>query len=84
MLELYGINELSEGTFLTSSNTIDLYHQEHTALLEKLNSAEYQKGSFCGDRNTIENVTYRKVIPQKLKKYVVKWYHMYLLHPGLD
>ena len=24
------------------------------------------------------------VIPLKLQKYVVKWYHTYLLHPGLD
>ena len=24
------------------------------------------------------------VIPQKLQKYVMKWYHTYLLHPRLD
>ena len=31
-------------------------------------------------------VTYKNkiVIPQKLHKYTVKWYHRYLLHPVLD
>ena len=24
------------------------------------------------------------LIPQKIQKYIVKWYHKYLLHPGLD
>ena len=41
---------------------------------------------FCEGRNTIEIVMYKDkiAIPQKLQKYVVKWYHMYLIHPGLD
>ena len=44
------------------------------------------KGSFCGGRNAVELITYegKIVIPQLLQKYVVKWYHTYLLHPGLD
>ena len=24
------------------------------------------------------------MIPQKLQKYVVKWYHTYIIHPGID
>ena len=50
-----------------------------------LKCAKYKKGSFCGDRNTIELVTYisKIEIPHKLQKYVLKWYHMYILHPGL-
>ena len=83
MLELYDIDELPEGTFTLSFNTIDQYQREEPVLLEKLNSAEYQKGSFRGGRNTIKLVTYKNkiLIPQKLQKYVVKWYHTYLLHP---
>ena len=86
MSELYDIDELPEGTFPLSFNIIDRYHWEDPPILEKLNSAEYQKGYFRGGRNTIKLVTYKNkiVIPQKLQKYVVKWYHTYLLHPGLD
>ena len=53
---------------------------------KKLNSAEYQKDYFRGGRNTIKLVTYKNkiFIPQKLQNYEVKWYHTYLLHPGLD
>ena len=42
-------------------------------------------GYFCGGRNTINFVTFKDkiVIPQLIQKYVVKWYHMYLLHPGI-
>ena len=54
--------------------------------MEKLHSAEYQMGYFRGGKNTIEFVTYKDkiLIPQQLQKYVVKWYHKYLLHLGLD
>ena len=54
--------------------------------MEKINFAEYQKGSFRGGQNTIKLVTYKNkiVIPPKLQKGVVKWHRTYLLHPGLD
>ena len=54
--------------------------------MEKIKCTKYKKGSFHGGRNTIELVTYegKIAIPQKLQKYVVKWYHTYLLHPGMD
>ena len=54
--------------------------------MEKLKCAKYKKSSFCGSRNTIELVTYngKIVIPQKIQKYIVKYYHTYILHPGLD
>ena len=85
MSEIYNINELPEGKFQISFNIIDRYQREDPILSEELNSAEYQKGSFRGGRNNIELVTYQDkiAIPQKLQKYVVKWYHTYLLYPGL-
>ena len=71
--------------FLLSFNFIDHYQRGYPFLLEKLKRANI-KYSFCGGRNIIELVTYNDkiVIPQKLQKYVLKWYHTYLLHPGLD
>ena len=42
-------------------------------------------GSFCVGQNPITLVLHqKKVIPQKIQKYVVYWYNAYLLHPGLD
>ena len=60
--------------------------REYPFMSEKLTCAEYQKGCFYWVRNTIELVTYKDkiFISQKLQKYAVKWYHTYLLHPGLD
>ena len=72
--------------FPLSFNIIDRYQREEPFLTEKRKCAKYKKGSFRGYRNTIELVTYegKIVIPHKLQKYVMKWYHTYLLHPGLD
>ena len=86
MSELYNIDELPEVTFPLSPNIIDHYLREYPVLTEKLNYAEYQRGSFCGGRNTIKTFTYKSkiVILHKLQKYILKWYHTYLLHPVLD
>ena len=53
---------------------------------KKLKCAEYTKGCFHGGLNTIELATYKDkiIITQLLQKHVVKWYHTYQLHPGLD
>ena len=86
MPELYDIEEMPEGTFPLYFNLIDRYHQEDPFLTEELKWAEFTKGYFRVGRSTIDLITYKykRVIPQKLQKYVVKWYHTYLLHPGLD
>ena len=86
MSELYDIKELSEGMFPLYFKLIDHYHREDSILMEILNSVEYIKGCFCGIRNTKNLVMFNDkiVIPQLLQRYVVKWYHAYLHHPGLD
>ena len=84
--ELCDIEVLPEGTFPISFNFVYRYHREELFLSEKRKYAEYSKGYFCRVQSTINLITYKYkiVIPQKLQKYVVKWYHMYLLHPVLD
>ena len=54
--------------------------------MEKLKCAEYQTGSFIVVYNTILLVIYNSkgFFPHKLKIYAVHWYHMYILHPGMD
>ena len=86
MSELYDIEEFPEDTFSLSFNIIYHYQQEDPFLTEKITCAEYSKGSFRGGQRIINLITYKyKIdIPQKLQKYIVKWYHTYILHPGLD
>ena len=59
MSELYDIGELLDGTFPLSFKIIDRYQREYLFLTEKLNSIEYQEGSFWGGQNTINLVTYQ-------------------------
>ena len=84
MSELYSIEELPEVTFTLFFNLIDRYHQEDS-FLKKIKCTEFTKGYFCGGWNTIYLITYKDktVISQKLQKYVVKWYHTYMINPGL-
>ena len=81
MSEIYNIEELPEGSFPLSFKLIDRYQQEDTILTEKLKCAEYIKGSFRGGQNTIKIVTFNNkiVIAQLLQRYVLKWYHTYLI-----
>ena len=47
----------------------------------------YHKSSFYGGSITGLNLITCEnyiVIPSKIKKYVLHWYHTYLLHPGMD
>ena len=57
MLELYEIDEMLEGTFPIYFQCVDLYKREDPFLLEKRKCAKYEKGYFCGGRNTVELVT---------------------------
>ena len=86
MSKLYDIEELLEGTFPISFNLIDCYQQEEPFPTEKLKCAEYSKGSFRGGQSTINIITHKDiiVIPQKLQKYVVRWYHTYIRNSALD
>ena len=86
MSELYDIEELYKVTFLLYFNLINRYQQEDPILTEKLKRGEYSKGYFCVGCITLKLVTYKykRVIQHLLQKYIVKWYHMYILHSGLD
>ena len=85
MLELYDTKELPDGTIHIYFKLIECYQQEETFLTKK-HVQNYHKGYFSRGRNTIALVTRKDklVIPQLIQRYVVKWYHMHLLHPGID
>ena len=89
------IQQKQRQNFMTSKNSQRarlLYILNHRPLSAgipypngKLNSAEYIKGSYRGGRNNVKLVTFNDkiVISQLIQRYIVKWYHTYLLHPGL-
>ena len=84
MSEIYDTKELPEVTFPLSFKIVDRYQWKDSIVTEKLNSTENKKGSFRGILDTIKLVTFKNkiVIPQLLQRYVVKWYHTYILHTG--
>ena len=55
--------------------------------MAKYDQIIYKTGSFCGGSNinlnliTCDNNFFIKLI---IQSYVSHWYHMYILHPGID
>ena len=85
--EINDIKELPEGTFLINLKLIQKYQRSEPIIIAKYKNGTYYKGYFCGGRNIDpklimceENI----VIPSKIQINVLHWYHMYLLHPGMD
>ena len=72
--------------FTITFDLIDQYSCKCTCMMEKLTCARYKSGSFCEVQNNINIIRYNDkiVIPDKLQKYVVKWYHIYLIHTVWD
>ena len=55
--------------------------------MAKYKNGMYHKGYFSGGSNTdIKLITCNNniVILSKIQGYVLHWYHMYILHPGMD
>ena len=55
--------------------------------MDKYKNSTYHKGYFHGGvKDDIILITCEDkiVIMSKLQSYVLHWYHMYLLHPGID
>jgi hypothetical protein len=97
MSETYGIEELETGTFPLTYRIIDKYQRKDTQLLKKLkrtidsntstdHTSNYHTKSFRGGGKEIDLICREDkiVIPKVLQKYVLHWYHTYLLHPGSD
>ena len=86
LLEIYDVEEIPNGISQLKFTTLDPYQWEDPVIQAKLIRAKYKKVSFRGVRNTITLITYQDkiVIPQKIQKYVLHWYHTYLLHTGID
>ena len=66
---------------------IQEYQQLEPSITDKYKYVTYHQGYLCGGiNNDLRRITCKDkiVIPLKLQSYVVHWYHMYTLHPGMD
>ena len=87
--ESYCVDKLEADTFPLTFKFIDKYQRKDSTLMGKLKSSinknnGYHTESFRGGGKSIELICYNSkiVIPTALRKYVLNWYHTYLLHPG--
>ena len=81
------IEELPEGTFPINLKWIQKYQRLEPSIIAKYRNCRYHRGYVCGGINVdLKFITCEDniVISSKLKSYVVHWYHMYLLHLGMD
>ena len=82
----YGVDSLPQGTFPLRYKIIDEYQKKDKELVAALEKGRYTAKTFRGGgKEYLLLVKGDKiVIPEGLHKYVMDWYHTYLLHPGRD
>ena len=83
--ECFGINDLPYDTFPLTYELIDREQQNGKQLLSLLQQKQYTLNAFCGGNTKTFLICHdgKIVIPSTLRRRIVKWYHTYLLHPGL-
>ena len=87
MSEINYIEELPEDTFPINPKLIKKYQRQEPSIIAKYKNSIYHKGYFRGGSNIDLSLIMCKdniVIPSILQSYVLHWYHIYLLHPGMD
>ena len=73
--------------FPTLFKIIDQYQRKDTSLMANFITGKYKCGSFSGGSNNNFNLITCKdnsFISLILQRYVLNWYHMYILNPELD
>ena len=86
LAEIYSVDQLDGDTFPLIYRTINKYQRKDKELVENLKCANYHTKYFCGGGNTFMHIckNYKIVVPTILRKYMVNWYHTYLLHIGMQ
>ena len=84
LAENFGAEELDSDTFPLTYKLFDDHQRKDAAILQKLKRAQYHTKSFRGGGTDRDLICYngKIVVPGTLQKYVLNWYHTYLLHPG--
>ena len=86
MSEINDTEEIPEVNFPMNLKIMGKYKRTEPSLMDKYKDRIHHKGSFCGGSNTYINLITCEdniVIPSMIQSYVLHWYHMYLLHPGM-
>ena len=86
LAELYGVDKLDDDIFPLKYKIIDKFQQKDPKVMDNLKRAIYHTETFCGGGKERQLICKngKIVIPAALQKYVLNWYHTYLLHPGTD
>ena len=84
--ESYSVEKLDSNTLPLTYQTIDKYKRKDKNIVEKLKRANYHNKYFRGGVNTFMIICKNDkiVVPTILRKYLVNWYHTYLLYPGTE
>ena len=86
LAEIYYVNELEGYKFPIINQTIEKYQWKYQELVAKLKRANYYTKYFIGG-GIVTQLIYKGnkfVMPTILQRYAVNWYHMHLLHLGID
>ena len=86
LFDCYYDNKLDGNTFPLTYQKIDTYQWKYHELVDKLKRTSYHTKYFCGGVIVIELICKGKktFMTEILQKYVVNWYHTYLIHPVMD
>ena len=87
MSEINNTKEIPEGNFPINLKLIAKYQLAEHILIAKYKDGTYHKGYFRGGSNIGLNLKIcedKIFVLSKLQSYILHWYHMYLLHPGMD
>ena len=84
LAEYYGMDELPKDTFPLTYKIFDHYQRKDKDIPKKLKNNTYHTKDFRGGGKVRMLICHddKIVVPKILQKYVVQWYHNYLLHPG--
>ena len=78
--------EITEGNSPTNFKLIKQYQRKYLILMAKYQEGTHHKGYFPGKSNIYLNFITcedKIFIPSIIKSYVLHWYYMYILHPGM-
>ena len=87
MSEINDAEEIPEGDSPIKLNLIEQYQHTEPILINKYKDGTCHNGYVCGVSNIDLNLITCKdkiVIPPIIQKYVLHWYHRYLLCPRTD
>ena len=84
--ECFGLADLTADAFPMTYKILDEEQQKDHKILKQLKKGRYNINAFRGGDVTRDLICHngKIVVPMSLRQRIVEWYHVYLLHPGLN